>query len=136
MSKTKVRFHLARGDNYQKWQISHNGEISYFDPATTVLRMTGCQLKNHRKTAEKIFAGENKTVCAWVKCDSVEVIQGSDKVVPEGWVRVGYNPKIAPHWVVDGVNVDGVKVEELVSDGRGLYANPAEVKVEQPLYCW
>ena len=127
MSKTKVRFHLAKGRHYQKWQISQNGVVSYFDPSTTVLRMTGCQLHNQRKTAEKIFFGKNKTVCAWVRCDNVEVMPQLPNAVPEGWVRVKYNPKTAPYWVVDGVNRDGAKIAELVSDGRGLYADPMRI---------
>ena len=67
----KVRFHLAKGKFYKCWQVtSPNGDKDYYDPETHNLFMWGCNLRNQRKTAEKIHSGEHKTVCAWVECDT------------------------------------------------------------------
>ena len=122
MIKTRVRFNLAKGDNYLKWQVKQNGEVSYYDPATTSLRLIGCELKNHRNTAEKIFGGEDKSVCAWVNCERIEIIP--QEASASEWVRVSFNPKVQPFWTIDGKNVDGFKIEELISNNRALYASP------------
>lgn len=117
-----VRFHLGRGENYQKWQVSENGEVRYYDPDDTTLRMTNCRLRNRRGTAERIHSGDNKTVCAWVACDSVRADPRPSQA-PQGWSRVAYNPRITPNWTADGRNCDGERVPELVSSGRGLYGD-------------
>ena len=72
-NKIKVRFNLGRGKNYMKWKIQSKSGVEYHYPADVQLIMKGCQLKNNRKTAEKIFNGENKDVCAWVLCDSIDI---------------------------------------------------------------
>lgn len=120
-----VRFHLGRGENYQKWQVSENGEVRYYDPDGTTLRMTNCRLRNRQGTAQRIFSGDNKTVCAWVACDTVEADPRPSQA-PEGWSRVSYNPRVAPNWIAGGRNCDGEQVPELVSAGRGLYGNIGE----------
>ena len=76
MKRYKVRFHLARGDNYMKWQVtdSQKDTKSYFDPNLKSIVMRDCILGNHPKTAMRIHNGENKTVCAWVACDDLAVV--------------------------------------------------------------
>jgi len=32
----KVRFHLAKGINYKKWQITHGKKVEYVDPEKTI----------------------------------------------------------------------------------------------------
>jgi len=125
MKSFKVRFHLAKGVNFMKWQVtSPSGNIEYFDPIDTQLTLKGCVLKNSKKVAEKIFKGGEKVVCAWVLCEEIVIdclgpfVQADNKDQSN---RVRYNPRVTPNWVFDGVVVDGYKFEQLVSVDRGLY---------------
>jgi hypothetical protein len=84
--------------------------------------MLGCVLHNQKGTAQKINAGSAKKVCAWVSCDRVVVLDVSgDPLNDIKEARVSYNPRVAPHWVVDGVDADGATIDEIVSVGRSLY---------------
>jgi hypothetical protein len=121
-NKIKVRFNLGRGKNYMKWKIESKTGVEYHSPTDVQLKMYGCQLKNNRKTAEKIFNGENKDVCAWVLCDAIDIkFNNFEKV----WVkdRVRYNPRKFPHWVNYFDNdVDGCKYSEVITIDYCLYA--------------
>ena len=123
--RIKVRFNLSRGKNYLKWKIEYpSGEVEYCSPTGTQLIMKTCQLKNNRKTAEKIFNGEHKTVCAWILCEDIEV--RFDKFVaydnnPSN-LRLRYNPKITPNWVLNKMtDADGFKFNEIGTVDYGLY---------------
>jgi hypothetical protein len=125
--KCKVRFHLASGENYRKWQVIDGGRVSYFDPDSVSLTMTGCRLKNRRKTAESIFAGaQNKTVCAWIACDHVEATAArkGDETAPENSTLLAYNPRVLPHWAsaLEGGDLDGASFGKITSFGRTLLA--------------
>ena len=115
----KVRYHLQRGPNYKKWQFRHNDTVWYHDPAYRPIVIKNCRLKNNRRTAEKIYNGENKSVCAWVNFDSMELLQPGKKI--EGMTKVHYNPREAPFWCVNGQNVDGYIFNELVLTGDGVF---------------
>tara|TARA_B100000686_G_C16727939_1_gene938897 strand:+ start:95 stop:472 length:378 start_codon:yes stop_codon:yes gene_type:complete len=116
----KVRFHLGRGPNFEKFQVKQDdGKVSYFDPKLYQLKMIGCKLHNKPKIAEKIFRGEsNKTVCSWIECRDVEVY-------PTRGIRgkslVSYNPRIAPYWREGGENVDFHEYEVLITHDRKVY---------------
>lgn len=124
--KTRVRFHLGRGEHYQKWQVSRGGEVTFYDPSTVCLKMKGCQLKNHRKVAEQIYSGENKTVCAWINCEQVEVAPPQKNAVKGPAALLTYNPKVRPHWSSASApsveNLDGAEFGEITSHGRALVA--------------
>jgi len=95
----KIRFHLARGKHYQHWQVVHpNGEKSYYDPEIATLIMKHCLLHNQKGAALKIFNGENKRPCAWVKCKKVEIIPKNLSATSS--TEVAYNPRLSPHWVM------------------------------------
>ena len=66
MKRYRVRFHLAKGDNYMKWQVfdRQSNTKDYIDPDSKSIVMLECELGNHPTTAKKIYNGENKTVCA------------------------------------------------------------------------
>jgi len=120
-NKIKVRFNLGRGKNYMKWKIQSKSGVEYHYPADVQLIMKGCQLKNNRKTAEKIFNGENKDVCAWVLCDSIDIkFDNFEKV----WVKdkLSYNPRKQPHWVWNGWDVDNKRIDEIITIDYGMYA--------------
>lgn len=125
MKTYKVRFHLGRGKNFMKWQISSpSGKVEYYNPTETQLTLKGCVLKNSKKVAEKIFNGGEKVVCAWVLCEDIEIntlgnfIQADNKDQSN---KVRYNPRVKPNWVYGGVVVDGYKFDKLVSVDMGLY---------------
>jgi len=121
MKRIKVRFNLGQGKNYMKWKVEYpDGRTEYHHPTGIQLIMDGCQLKNYRKTAQKIFAGANKTVCAWVLCESIEI--RDSKFLPDRQEkRVRYNPRVTPNWMYKDQIADGKTFERLYSVDFGLY---------------
>ncbi len=116
MRKTKVRFNLGRGENYMKWKVEWPDGCVYLDPERFSLVMSGCKLHSNRASAERIYNGEAKRVCAWILCDSVEI---SEMNANEG-EKISYNPRIEPNWVYQGTDVDGMKFDSLVTSGRSV----------------
>ena len=117
--RIKVRFNLGRGKNYMKWKIQCGNQSEYYSPDEWNLFMSGCTLKNHKKTAEKIHQGAEKTVCAWILCD--HIFLGKNCALPEGGTQLRYNPRVQPNWLADGEVVDGQDYDAVWSDGRRLY---------------
>lgn len=122
-NRIKVRFHLGNGPHKFHWQITDGNEVSYFKPDQVVIQMENCKLRNHRGVAERIHAGEHKTVCAWIECDSYTVY---DMVCETffnlpGGMPLRYNPKITPHWTnLHGENVDNTEYKVIYSKGKSL----------------
>jgi hypothetical protein len=118
----RVRFHLGAGKNYMKWQITHwDGRKTYHDPATTTLTIYQGRLRNERGTAERIHAGASKTVCAWIEAEHVDVDRGVSAVM--GGTQASYNPRVAPHWVINGWNADGRRFELMTTAGSGVFVS-------------
>lgn len=130
MSKRKVRFNLGRGKNYLKWKVeipneSNKSNTFYYDPNLYQLVMTGCILKNNKKTSEKIFNGSNKSVCAWILCDMVEIKKIDHKIIlPSNLTQIRYNPRIQPNWIINDSNADNLEIDMIVSDGKKLFSIP------------
>jgi len=120
MRRTKVRFSLQKGDNYMKWRIIHSdGSVRYYNPNEVQLIMIGCTLKNNKKIANKIFRGEtNKTVCAWIMCDDVQVIYSN--FIGATPYKIYYNPRKEPNWVIYGKNADNTFRNIIYSVGKDL----------------
>ena len=122
MKRYRVRFHLARGDNYMKWQVfdKQYNTKDYLDPDLKCIVMKQCVLRNHPSTAKRIFEGENKTVCAWIDCDDVTI---SDTPPPLGKLtQYKYNPKKNPHWFTDqSNNADNLPFKMMVTNKRKVY---------------
>ena len=77
-------------------------------------------LKNQRATAEKIHAGENKSVCAWVNCEEVHATKNS-KLIIRGEDKMSYNPRRAPNWTDStGRNMDNMSFLSLTTCGRTI----------------
>jgi hypothetical protein len=114
----KVRFHLAAGEYYRKWQVRQRSNVTYYDPEKVCLAMINCRLRNSRQIAQKIKEGANKTVCAWIECENLVVQQISD---PNQHTAITYNPKIQPHWVENGKDVDNKRYDYLYTNGRIVY---------------
>lgn len=120
-NKIKVRFNLGRGENYLKWKVEHpNGWVFYYTPTDHQLVMTGCTLKNSKKSAMSIYTGETtKVVCGWVLCDELQIL--TENFLPESNTRLKYNPRELPFWNIDGKDMDGEKVKELISVDYKLF---------------
>tara|TARA_Y100000996_G_C22399741_1_gene592615 strand:+ start:369 stop:773 length:405 start_codon:yes stop_codon:yes gene_type:complete len=125
----KVRFHLGKGENYRHWQVTNpQGDRTFYDPEDTILRMENARLHNNCKVAEQIYNGRNKTVCAWIICDSLEVqgimsyLFSMDKLPsPKGKKQVIYNPRQNPYWVENGKNVDSKIYSRLFTNEDGVF---------------
>jgi hypothetical protein len=122
LSYYKVRFHLARGENYMKWQISKDKEKpNYVDPDQFRIVMKGCLLKNNKRLAKEIHQGQNKKVCAWILCESIELFDTMGST-PTG-MKITYNPRRNPFWT-DGIsNLDDRRCSQISSKGRELFAD-------------
>jgi hypothetical protein len=124
MKRYKVRFHLAKGENYMKWQVfdlKHNHK-DYYDPEKKYLILRDCKLGNHPSTAKKIYEGASKTVCAWIECESVSVYDDEPTQRIRGKQQYKYNPKKNPHWFTDKMtNVDGRKLTTIYTINKKIY---------------
>ena len=121
MAKIKVRFNLGRGENYMKWKVQYGNTSEYYSPEEYNLYMHGCQLKNQKSTAQKIHDGADKSVCAWILCDTIFLTQNVK--LPEAKVRLTYNPRVRPNWMAGDDVADNAKFESIWSDGRKLFTN-------------
>lgn len=125
MKRIKVRFNLSAGKNFMKWKIEYpDKKAEYLDPNTFQLSLSGCTLKNQRKTAQKINDGAHKTVCAWVLCNEINInsVINTELVVNE--TQLKYNPRKLPYWFIDeDINVDNLNVSKIVSLGNKLFVN-------------
>ena len=126
----KVRFNLGRGKNYMKWKVEGPDGITYYNPDEVQIHMHECQLKNQRKTAEKINEGANKTVCAWVRCVGVEIFPTDFLQLNEEFdTQLKYNPRVLPYWFTGADhNADNMIVRRVVSFGKKLYSKPDELE--------
>jgi hypothetical protein len=122
MKSIKVRFNLGRGKNFMKWKVQYpDGKVEYHSPTDIQLVMHLCHLKNQKKTAQKIFDGGEKVVCAWVLAKELTIIKSGFVQADITGERVSYNPRVTPHWMLDGENVDGMSVDKLVTVDYGIY---------------
>jgi hypothetical protein len=120
MKSIKVRFNLGRGKNYLKWKVTHpDGDVIYYSPDEVQLVMTECTFKNHKSTAQKIYDGGNKTVCAWVLCKEIEI--NTTGFIKDETKKVRYNPRVQPNWLYEGKVMDNETSTQLHTIDRGVY---------------
>ena len=131
--KWKVRFHLGKGQHFRHFQVtSPEGERTFYDPENYYLTMENARLYNNCKVAEQIYNGRNKTVCSWIACDSVQVesimsylFSPKNIDLNPSNVESKYNPRVNPHWLENGKNVDSKSyprlftIDERVFVGEG-----------------
>ena len=128
MKRYRVRFHLAKGDNYMKWQVfdKKRGTKKYYEPDAYSIQMLDCKLGNQPATAKRIFNGENKTVCAWVECENIAIWDADYSMKSysiDDMTHYKYNPRKNPHWFTDTHdNMDGKKFNVMMTYGRKIYA--------------
>ena len=123
LRRYRVRFHLAKGENFMKWQVFDklHGTKEYYDPDTKSIVMRDCILGNQPATAKKIFDGDNKTVCAWVACDDVSIVDSLSRI-DHRMTRFKYNPRKNPHWFSDAsMNCDNRKFKMMITNNRKVY---------------
>lgn len=104
-----------------KWQVRRGKEVFYYDPDKVCIEMVNCKLKNQKATAQKIHDGANKTVCAWIECEDVNVRAADGPLVhlrpPEHFYF--FNPKRRPYWFNQKFeNSDDKHEQKLVTVGR------------------
>lgn len=121
MKRIKVRFHLGRGVNYRHWRIQYpNGDVQFVHPTQFQIHLIGCQVKNSKKTSQRIFEGYEKVVCAWILCDEVRIV--SHPFYSEANCdRLTYNPKVTPNWVCNGTDVDNANFGFIFNVDYRLY---------------
>ena len=120
----RIRFHLAKGKNFMKWQVkSPSGEVQFYEPSEVTIFMEGCVLRNQKGTAEKIFGGEDKTVCAWVDAVDLRVVAAPIKNIMSTSAVLHYNPRVLPYWNLDGKDIDKSKHTSLFTSNRHIIKN-------------
>lgn len=148
----KVRFHLAKGENYMKWQITGDaspnkpsGKPFYCDPSTVCIQMIDAKLINHVATATKIKCGGNKTVCAWVECKNLVIyrddtaggranIKHIKEVLPKTHMQLSYNPRVAPNWVGHNcTNMDKQENLNIYTSGRKLFYTSSSINCKSSI---
>jgi hypothetical protein len=129
---SEVRFHLARGKNYLKWQVKivqNGGKLCehYYDPTEYELELVGCRLVNRPGQAKRVFDAGVKSVTGWIKCDTVHVknINRYDPVMVDDLEKLYYNPIKDIHWRRESdageFNWDYSEYAALVTQGRRVY---------------
>jgi hypothetical protein len=95
----KIKRHLSQGKYYQFWQIKINKEqVYYYQPEIYSLILTDCQLANQINAAKKIFDGQDRQPCGWIKAQQWEVIKSSKLSNIDISQPIFYNPKVSPIW--------------------------------------
>ena len=104
-----IRRDLKKGKTFGHWQISNcptrsklGKAIEYIDGEKFSLILKECYLHNSVATAKRIHSGAYRERCAWIVCDSYEVVPIKDI---KG-IEVSYNPKNSPHYICEEENID------------------------------
>lgn len=147
----KVRFHLAKGKNYMKWQITGTNEsptiinnkiVFYVDPEEVCLYMLNSKLVNHDSTAKKINCGANKSVCAWIECENLMIHRYNDDLgksacdyicekIANNNPELFYNPRKVPYWVGhNGINMDGQEGLTIFTTKRRLFHYSKSIQLQ------
>jgi hypothetical protein len=98
----RVRYHLGKGKNFMKWRIENilTKEVQFVCPNRYSLTLIKTKLYNQTTASEKIHCGGNKTVCAWIMCEAVQINRAQQGVQD----LISYNPRVAPYWRDDQDN--------------------------------
>jgi hypothetical protein len=117
-----VRFNLGRGKNYMKWRVydKEAQKAEYYDSEEFSLSMIDCRLINRRSTADKIYKGANKSVCAWIECREVQVYECQPQL-EEIATEIKYNPRVKPYWIIEDWNADNYVFIKLHTSGKRIW---------------
>ena len=118
----RVRFHLAKGANFMKWQIRQGKKVVYIDPAQHKLEMLGSKLVNKINKAKQVHKRGVKDVAGWVECDDVII---NDEIGVDNLERLFYNPIRDPQWRRESDSGefawDNSEYATLVTQGKQVY---------------
>jgi hypothetical protein len=121
----KIRFHLANGNNFMKWQVKNTdtNEVSYVDPSENQIAMMNATLKVQPSTAKKIHEGACKTVCAWIQCEAVKIFPANKIKINAHDYRIQFNPKHCPDWINswNGNIISNGEYNLIFTNDRSLY---------------
>tara|TARA_R100000656_G_scaffold124946_1_gene104527 strand:+ start:1167 stop:1547 length:381 start_codon:yes stop_codon:yes gene_type:complete len=120
----RIRYNLGRGDNYKKWKIDYlnsaGKKVHIHLNEDVGLTLEKPVLINKRSYADKIYAGANKRVCAWIECKDIKI--GAVTKAHHELVAVIYNPRIKPYWHTEnGLNLDGKSLQRIIIKDKKLY---------------
>jgi hypothetical protein len=117
-----VRFHLAKGKNYMKWQVRNGKNVRYYDPSHCQLELINCKLINKVNKAKKINAAGVKDVAGWVSCEYVAI---NHNLTVDNLEKLYYNPIKDIHWRRESDACefawDNSEYATLVTNGKQVY---------------
>ena len=117
-----VRFHLASGRNYMKWQVRRGKSVRYYDPSTCQLELIGCKLINKVNKAKKVHAAGKKDVSGWVSCEYIAI---NNDIPVDNLEKLYYNPIKNIHWRRESdcgeFDWDNSEYATLVTNGKQVY---------------
>ena len=111
----RVRFHLAAGPNFRRWQVRGPGRsVVYHDPDSVSLILRECRLVVRPAAAARVHAAGVKDVCGWIAAESVEAVAPFEAA----GASVKFDPITSVHWYVGGMVADGLPLPVLVTSHR------------------
>ena len=120
-----IRRDLKKGKTFGHWQISEcktrsklGKAVEYIDGTKYSLILKDCYLHNSVATAKKIHDGAYRERCAWIVCQSYEVVPTTDNI---NGTEVTYNPKKSPHYMSNGVNIDKTEHSIIQTQNYKMY---------------
>ena len=134
-----IRRDLKKGKTFGYWQVSEcktrsklGKAIEYIDGTKYSLILKGCYLHNSVATAKKIHNGAYRERCAWIVCQSYEVVpitKGFESIsrliLTEGikgnYPEVTYNPKHSPHYISEKKNIDKTEHRIIQTQNYKMY---------------
>ncbi len=124
-----VRRNLRKGAKFGWMQIHEAATKSaikkgsndiFVDPSKFSIKMQNCYIHNSVARSAKIHAGDiHKERCAWVACNSFEIVERVDAVDGE----VSFNPRVSPNFIHNGNNVDKHTFDNLITLGTQIFTN-------------
>lgn len=123
-----VRRNLRKGKTFG-WMQIHQAETKskikkgskdiFVDPSKFSIKMQNCYLHNSVGRSTKIHSGDiHKERCAWVACESFEIVERIDV---EGG-EVSFNPRQSPNFMHNNENVDKATFATLITSGTKIYS--------------
>lgn len=118
----KVRFHLAKGANYLKWQVRQGRTVVYVDPSKDSLEMVKCKLVNKVNKAKKVHAAGVKDVAGWVECERITI---NNENPADNLEKLFYNPIKDIRWRRESdcgeFAWDDYEFDTLITNGKQVY---------------
>ncbi len=103
-----------------KSKIKKGSQDIFVDPSKFSIKMQNCYIHNSVARSAKIHSGDiHKERCAWVACDSFEIVERVE--VADG--EVSFNPRVSPNFIHNGVSADKQTFSSLITLGTQIFTN-------------